>query len=255
MTKETIGLGLIAALAVACSSEPTPPPQTAQDWQQPSMGTMPEATPEEPEFMAGTEPPMTETAPVQQSAFERYDADGDKRITRTEIGQGTGAEMVMPSWDTNGDGSISPDELATVFFASIDQNGDGMIDKQEYDQGAAAWMGAKSRAAAPTGTTGQTSQVPGQTGQVPGQTAGQTQVQPPGQAQKLAAAFQGADKNRDQKLDQAELMAVIEQLKIMKDWDDDGDGKLSQTEVVPRIFAAWDVNGDGELTEDEWKIR
>ena len=249
MIKEINGMSLITALAVGCASEPAPPAQTAQDWQEPAMGTMPETTPEEPELMAGTEESPAEAAPVEKSAFERYDADGDKRITRGEIAQGAGAEMVMSAWDTDGDGAISGEELSTVFVASIDDDGDGMIDRAEYDQGAAAWMNAKTRAGVQT--PGQT---PGQT--TPGQTAPQaTPAAPPGQAQKLAAAFQAADKNRDQKLDASEAKMVFDQLKIVQTWDDDRDGKLSQVEVAPRIFAAWDQNGDGDVTDDEWKIR
>lgn len=234
MTKTTIGLGLMAALASGCGGEQArPPAQTAESYQpSPVMGTEPEMMPQEQQPMAGEEP-MTEAAPMEQekTPFQRYDADGDQRITRAEMEQSEGTTIVMTTWDSDGDGNLSPEELKVIFFTSMDRNGDQMIDKQESETAGMAWMTAKMRA------------------------QGQKVPPKPADQQKIAAAFQAADKNGDQKLDQTEAQMLPDTLLIVKTWDDDGDGKLSDTEVKTRIFAAWDVNDDGVVDQSEWMVR
>jgi Ca2+-binding EF-hand superfamily protein len=81
--------------------------------------------------------------------FGSYDADGDGRISASEIQKSRGctaeeAEEMVAAVDTDGDGFIDIDELGAVLeleggesealrtaFAEYDENGDGMITAEE----------------------------------------------------------------------------------------------------------------------------
>jgi len=66
--------------------------------------------------------------------FDDYDADGDGRITREELGT---ENVALISNDTNNDGVLTRDELAAPAhtpiptFDSLDLNGDGRVDETE----------------------------------------------------------------------------------------------------------------------------
>lgn len=73
----------------------------------------------------------------QAERFQRFDTDGDGRLTAAELDAGIRQERAerMLKWlDKDGDGSVSQEELAAPaerMFERLDANGDGTVSKDE----------------------------------------------------------------------------------------------------------------------------
>lgn len=84
----------------------------------------------------------TDSAERQRTAqrnqrFEQWDRDRDQRLSREELDAGVGSAGagVYQSFDTNGDGVLEQDEIASGFSNRWDTNNDGFIDRDEYAAG------------------------------------------------------------------------------------------------------------------------
>lgn len=66
------------------------------------------------------------------------------------------------------------------------------------------------------------------------------------------ASFADWDTNGDSSLDEAEIVAGIQEGEMWSQWDQDGNGTLDQAEFEAAVFAAWDTNDDNHVDEMEW---
>jgi len=59
--------------------------------------------------------------------------------------------------------------------------------------------------------------------------------------------------NPDGGLDEEELTAVLDRMRVVRRWDRDHDGLVSQPEVSRALFATWDTDGDEKIDALEWR--
>lgn len=93
--------------------------------------------------------------PMERPAFEQLDADGDGKVTAAELEAYPAARAAerFAAADTNGDGALSPDELAAsidrmrseAIMSRLDSDGDGTISQTEME----AAMGGGRASATP----------------------------------------------------------------------------------------------------------
>jgi Ca2+-binding EF-hand superfamily protein len=104
------------------------------------------------------------SATLVDRLFEKFDADGDGAITKTELeaafaardANTARADVLFGKLDADGDGSISKDELKDAFalaaslaerlFAKLDADGNGKISEAEFEAAFAAHGGNAKRA-------------------------------------------------------------------------------------------------------------
>ena len=67
--------------------------------------------------------------------FSTYDADENGTIDDTEFNESFGATGTFDDFDTSGDDTLSPSELAQGFFRLIDLDDDSALDEEEFNEG------------------------------------------------------------------------------------------------------------------------
>ena len=88
--------------------------------------------------VAGTalaQAPAAGTTPAPRPSFKQLDADGDGKLSRSEVASNPKLSQSFDSIDTNKDGFLSSDELRAGHRrhgqANVDTNGDGVISRDE----------------------------------------------------------------------------------------------------------------------------
>src|SRR5690606_38249921 len=85
----------------------------------------------------GMRPPERENIAEMQArleqVFDRLDADRDDVVTSAEIGAAPGGRLMMRA-DSDGDGRLTRDEMregSTALFKAMDRDGDGVVTADE----------------------------------------------------------------------------------------------------------------------------
>ena len=203
--------------------------------------------------------------------MERFDVDGDGKVTQSEIDAATARMFANADADTSG--GISLEEFKAGFstefpdlkvraFQRVDSDGDGSITKAEYDR-VSARMAERLEAGARDGDRRGWRFWRGRKG-----AERMTQYDMNGDgnvtAEELAAAraalFSNADANADAALTLDEFESVWVRMsegrmvRMFQRLDRDGDLNITQAEIerpAGKMVARMDRNGDGVLSIDD----
>jgi Ca2+-binding EF-hand superfamily protein len=71
-------------------------------------------------------------------------------------------------------------------------------------------------------------------------------------AQDQGMSMSELDRDDDGEVSEEEFITAFEGEGLFGDWDEDGDGNLTQEEFRSGAFSAYDEDGDGALDEEEF---
>lgn len=70
---------------------------------------------------------------LEDSGFESFDSNKDKKITPGEFDKGIRNTGFFRSYDSNQNGSLDREELNKGVYKNMDLDGNGLIDRKEFD--------------------------------------------------------------------------------------------------------------------------
>lgn len=153
---------------------------------------------------------VVETDPVAIRT-EWFDLDGDRKVDVAEFPSYVATLVDFPSWDPDGDSTVSAPELARGLFQIWDIDATGVLDHIEFGEGAQRWY-------------------------------------PTHQALPL---FLDYDRDGDGVLTRGEFVAAAVTRALDTRWDLDGDGRLDPAELAAALGRLWDADEDGVVGRDE----